>query len=121
MHQMGLVLWIDKNEFATSALEKIFEKQGLSLYTINSAQDIQYLIEDMRPEVIVIDVATYFAHEDRVNMFMASSEIMQQTPWITAGTREISIPGIQVKGQIKKPLNVMTVGQDIQKILGLLN
>lgn len=121
MHQMGLVLWIDKNEFATSALEKIFEKQGGSIYTINSAQDIQYLIEDLRPEVIVIDVATYFAHEDRVNMFMAASEVMQQTPWIVAGTRDIQIPGIQIKGRVNKPLNVMTVAQDIQKILGLLN
>ncbi len=118
---MGLVLWIDKNEFATSALEKIFQKQGSEIYTINSAQDIQYLIEDLRPEVIVIDVATYLAHEDRVNMFMAASEIMQNTPWILSGTRDIIIPGIQVKGRINKPLNVMTVAQDIRSILGLLN
>jgi CheY-like chemotaxis protein len=121
MHQMGLVLWIDKNEFATSALEKIFEKQGLSIYTINSPQDIQYLIEDLKPEVIVMDVGTYLANEDRVNMFMAASEVMQNTPWISAGTRELSFPGAQMKGHIKKPLNIMTVANDIRKILGLLN
>lgn len=118
---MGLVLWIDKNEFVTSALEKIYNKQSLSLYTINSAQDIQYLIEDMDPEVIVMDVATYLAHEDRVNMFMAASEKMQSISWISAGTREMSFPGVQMKGHIQKPINVMNVHNQIQKILGKLN
>ena len=121
MHQMGLVLWIDKNEFSTSALEKIFEKKGLEIYTINSAQDIQYLIEDLKPQVIVMDVATYLEAEDRVNMFMAASEVMQSTPWISTGTRELHFPGAQMKGHIQKPLNVMIVAQEIQKILGLLN
>ena len=118
---MGLVLWIDKNEFATSALEKIFNKQNLSLYTINSAEDIQYLIEDMDPEVIVMDVATYLLHEDRVNMFMAASEKMQNTPWISVGTREFSFPGAQMKGHIQKPINVSKIANQIQVILGKLN
>ncbi len=103
------------------ALEKIFNKLSLSLYTINSPQDIQYLIEDLKPEVIVMDVATYLANEDRVNMFMAASELMQTIPWISVGTREISFPGAKMIGHIKKPLNIMTVPEEIRKILGLIN
>ena len=118
---MGLVLWIDKNEFVTTALEKVFNKAALSIYTINSAEDIQYLIEDMKPEVIVMDVSTYLLQEDRVNMFMAASELMQATPWISTGTREISYPGAKMQGHIMKPLKVMNVPDQIRNILGKLN
>ncbi len=55
---MGLVLWIDENTFATGLIEKVFNKRDLKIYTISNVSDFGYLIEDLRPEVIVLDSKT---------------------------------------------------------------
>jgi DNA-binding NtrC family response regulator len=55
---MGLVLWIDENTFATGLIEKVFNKRDLKFYTISNVSDFGYLVEDLRPEVIVLDSKT---------------------------------------------------------------
>lgn len=55
---MGLVLWIDENTFASDLIEKVFNKRDLKIYTISNVSDFGYLIEDLRPEVIVLDSKT---------------------------------------------------------------
>lgn len=55
---MGLVLWIDKNTFATGLIEKVFKKKDLPFYALSSAEDFAYLVDDLRPAIVVIDAST---------------------------------------------------------------
>lgn len=55
---MGLVLWIDDNTFSTSLLERVFKKKGLPFYTLTGVDDFLYLVNDLRPVVLVIDSKT---------------------------------------------------------------
>src|SRR5690554_2374595 len=55
---MGLIFWIDENTFATSLTQKALLSQGLDFYTIPSAKDFAYLIEDLKPQTIVIESKT---------------------------------------------------------------
>jgi DNA-binding NtrC family response regulator len=55
---MGLVLWIDQNTFATGLLEKVFKKKNLPFYTLDSVDDFLYLVEDIKPSMIVLDFLT---------------------------------------------------------------
>ena len=55
---MGLIFWIDENTFATSLVEKALKSEGLEFYTVASARDFAYLIQDLKPQIVVIDPAT---------------------------------------------------------------
>jgi DNA-binding NtrC family response regulator len=82
---MGLVLWIDSNTFASSLLEKVFKKKGLDFYTIPHARDFLYLVEDLKPSVIVIDSLTVKQDLEVFRNQYESSEILRNTPVVVIG------------------------------------
>lgn len=82
---MGLVLWIDQNTFASSLIEKVFRKKDLPFYTIPHAKDFSYLVEDMKPALIVIDSATVRADLEVFRKQYEASEIIRSTPFAVIG------------------------------------
>lgn len=111
---MGLVLWIDQNTFATGLLEKVFKKKALSFYTIPNAQDFVYLVEDLKPEVIVLDTKTAM---DNLEAFKTQYESIKHVPFILVDhTNEL--PFIEnVSGHIKRPFDPFQVPQILNQIL----
>lgn len=55
---MGLIFWIDENTFATNLVERTLKGQGLDFYTVKDAKDFSYLVEDLKPQIVVIDSYT---------------------------------------------------------------
>ncbi len=82
---MGLVLWIDQNTFASSLLEKVFKKKGLEFYTIPHARDFVYLVEDLKPALIVLDGATVRNDLEVFRNQYEASELLRKTPAIVIG------------------------------------
>ncbi len=111
---MGLVLWIDSNTFATGLLEKVFKKKALPFYTIPNAQDFVYLVEDLKPEVIVLDTKTAL---DDLDAFKSQYEALKGVPFILIDhTNELSFIE-NVTGQIKRPFDPFQVPQILNQIL----
>lgn len=52
------VFFIEGEKFLRDMLELIFKDRGLSIYTIESAADCVYLIDDLKPDLIVADLNT---------------------------------------------------------------
>ncbi len=82
---MGLVLWIDQNTFASSLLEKVFKKKGLEFYTIPHARDFVYLVDDLKPSLIVLDAATIRADLEIFRNQYEASESLRKTPAVVIG------------------------------------
>lgn len=111
---MGLVLWIDSNTFATGLLEKVFKKKALPFYTIPNAQDFVYLVEDLKPEVIVLDTKT--AMED-LEAFKVQYESIKHLPFILIDHNN-ELPFIEnVRGVVKRPFDPFQVPQILNQIL----
>lgn len=111
---MGLVLWIDSNTFATGLLEKVFKKKALPFYTISNAQDFVYLVEDLRPEVIVLDTKTAI---ENLEAFKGQYESIQHLPFILIDHHnELSFIE-NVRGQINRPFDPFQVPQILNQIL----
>lgn len=111
---MGLILWIDQNTFATSLLEKVFKKKNLPLYTVSSAENFNYLVEDLKPQLIVLDSKTALAHFDA---FKEQYKSLRGLPFILVdGTEELSFIE-KVIGKIERPFDPFTIPDRIQKIL----
>ncbi len=83
---MGLVLWIDQNTFASSLLESVFKKKSLDFYTIPHARDFVYLIEDLKPGLLVLDAATVRVDLEAFRNQYEASETLRKTPVIVIGS-----------------------------------
>lgn len=83
---MGLVLWIDQNTFASSLLEKVFKKKGLDFYTIPHARDFVYLVDDLKPSLIILDAHTIRQDLEAFRNQYENSENLRTTPAAVIGT-----------------------------------
>lgn len=82
---MGLILWIDNNNFASSLLEKVFKKRGLAFYRLSGANDFSYLVVDLKPALIVLDQKTALESLDKLKLQYEASTELQQTPFMVLG------------------------------------
>lgn len=111
---MGLVLWIDQNTFASSLVEKVFKKKGLPFYTISSVNDFLYLINDLNPEVVVIDSLTVL---ENLGPFKAQYNSMRKLPVITIDHKS-DLDFLENRiGEIKRPFDPFKVPEIISNFL----
>lgn len=82
---MGLVLWIDQNTFASSLIEKVYRQKNLPFYTIPHARDFSYLVEDLKPSLIVIDASSIRADIEVFRNQYEASETIRSTPFVVIG------------------------------------
>ena len=111
---MGLVLWIDQNTFATSLLEKVFKKKGLPFYTVPNAKDFAYLVEDLKPELIVLDTKTAL---DDLEAFKTQYESIKHLPFILLEPNgELTFISKNI-GAIKRPFDPFQIPEILNQIL----
>ena len=114
---MGLVLWIDQNTFATGLLEKVFKKKNLPFYTLPSASDFVYLVNDLRPELIVLDTKTAIADLSAFKAQFEGSEFLQSLPFILIDeTPELAFIN-KVVGHINRPFDPFLVPDMLKNLL----
>lgn len=82
---MGLILWIDGNTFATGLLEKVFKSKNLPFYTLAEAKDFLYLLDDLKPGLIVLDAATVERAGETFLKQYENSEQLRSLPKVVIG------------------------------------
>lgn len=106
---MGLVLWIDQNTFSTSLVERVFKKKGLGFYSLSQVHDFSYLVDDLKPAVIVLDGSTFQKHADSFLEQFNKSATMQVTPFIFLDPQgDLSFIKTQI-GMIPKPFDPFSI------------
>lgn len=117
---MGLVLWIDQNTFSTSLLEKVFKTQKLEFYTIGSAKDFSYLVDDLRPQVLVLDAATVVSELESFKLQYEASEALKTLPVILIESREEGLGFLaNVVGKIERPFDPFQIPEKLKQILSV--
>ena len=113
---MGLVLWIDQNTFATSLVEKVFKKKNLSFYSLASAQDFTYLVQDLKPELLVLDSETALHFKDALEKQFADCEYLRALPVVMIDEMG-EFPYIKnTIGVIKRPFDPFQIPDILKKI-----
>lgn len=116
---MGLILWIDQNTFATALLEKVFKKKELPFYTLPSAENFSYLVDDLKPVMIILDGKTAVGHLNAFKKQYESSENMQKLPFVLIEAGE-ELNFIQnVTGQIQRPFDPFKIPEILGNFLKL--
>jgi len=114
---MGHILWIDTNTFATGLLEKVFKDQGFSFYCLENVDDFSYLVEDLKPSVLVLDYKTYKSGVNRFNEQYQGSELLKNTPFIIIDGLQENLGIDNIIGHLKRPFDPFEVPQQIKKML----
>jgi FixJ family two-component response regulator len=113
---VGLVLWIDQNTFATGLLEKVFKKKNLPFYTLASAADFLYLVEDLGPRCLVLDSKTILTDLEKFKT-QYESEKLQNLPVILLDpVPELSFIK-NVQGEIVRPFDPFNIPDRLFAIL----
>lgn len=116
---MGLVLWIDQNTFASSLVEKVFKQKGLPFYTIPHARDFLYLVEDLKPAVIVLDRETALQDIEVFRNQYEASEVLRKTPVIVIGGPEQLDFISEKRGEIPRTFDPFEIPSLIREVSGL--
>lgn len=117
---MGLILWIDQNTFATGLLEKVFKKKDLPFYTIPSAENFAYLVEDLLPVMIILDGKTAHDHLDALRLQYDQCLAMQKLPFVLVDAEEVELSFIKnIAGEIKRPFDPFEIPERLEKMLKL--
>lgn len=117
---MGLVLWIDENTFASSLLEKVFKKEELPFYTLNSAADFSYLVDDLKPVLLVLDGETATKYADQLRAQYESSENLRSLPVVWVGSSASGLDFIsKTLGVIERPFDPFEIPSLLKKMTNL--
>lgn len=111
---MGLILWIDENTFATQLLEKVFKQQEQAFYTLDNVRDFSFLVDDLRPEVIVLDLVTAQKDLDLFKNQFDANERLRETSFIVIGDNN-EFRYLRTIGEIKRPFDPYTIPEIISK------
>lgn len=113
---MGLVLWIDSNTFATGLLEKVFKRLGFPFYTLENAGDFLYLVEDLKPELLVLDSKTVLDQFDAFKAQYEKSELLQNLPKVIIDPKpELDFINKKI-GQITRPFDPFKIPETLQNL-----
>jgi len=58
------IIYINKTKFTCGFVENLCKEQNVSCYTLQDCNDFSYLIDDLKPEAVIIDGQTYQESED---------------------------------------------------------
>lgn len=113
---MGLILWIDENTFATGLLERAFKIRSLPFYTLDSAKDFSFLVDDLHPETLVLDASTAKKNLNELRDQYEKSQSLRNLPVILIGDTE-GLEFIQNKiGLIHRPFDPFKIPEIIEKM-----
>ena len=118
---MGLVLWIDQNTFVADLVERVFKQEQLPIYSLTTVENFIYLVDDLSPGVIVLDLLTAKNNEEVLRKQFQESEKLRSTPVILLGVGETPDFVKVIIGQINRPFNPFEVPSKISELLKAVN
>jgi DNA-binding NtrC family response regulator len=110
------IFFATKNEFLSLAIREAMKKQALDCYTLTSTKDCFYLIEDLKPQLFVIDAELFLEEESLFLKGLKDKNI--HVPLILCGTSQEwdSFSSTIFLGHLQKPLAPFQVKELLEKI-----
>jgi hypothetical protein len=112
---LGLILWIDENKFATDLLEKVFKQKDLPFYTLDNVRDFSFLVDDLKPEMIVLDTKTALRHQELFKTQFDASPRLKTTPFVLIGDGP-ELAYLKKLGEIKRPFDPFAIPEVLEKL-----
>ncbi len=70
------VFYIEKEKFLRSMFEVAFKQKNVEIYTIDSIKDNFYLLDDLKPRIIIFDLSTVGADLETLLTFKKTAYLI---------------------------------------------
>ncbi len=109
---MGLkqIIYINKIKFTCGFIENLCKKRGVSCYTLQDCCDFAYLIDDLKPDAVLIDGPTYDEEKEAFWTCVKAAEL--KTQYILLSKEECPELG-EFTGQLSLPINAASFLDDL--------
>lgn len=98
-------------------MEIVFRKKNLPFYSFKDLTNLTYLLEDLKPSIIVLDAATALAQEEELRRVYADTKKFNGVPVALMNHKE-GLEFIENPiGEIPKPLEPFGLPDLLQKFL----
>ena len=109
--EIKYLFYINKNKFVCQLVEKLCKQEGIDCYTLDQNEHFAYLLNDLRPDVVVIS-------QDGLDMlgevyFEAMSSADNTPPTVLMSEAEND----KIPNRIPEELDPKTFLQDVKKAL----
>lgn len=109
------VFYVEKEKFLRSMMELALRSKGVEIHTVESLKDNTYLLEDLCPQLVIIDLETCQvnpAELEEVYSFCQRAKII-----VTLRTDQNPVLDKRVSGHLEKPLVVHTIAERILSLV----
>lgn len=112
------VLYVEKEKFLRSLLEVALRPKGIEVHTVDTLQDNVYLLRDLAPALVLLDLETVLATPDLLAEVVAYRQEFPRSKIIGIGgpEGEKAFP-CALEGYLLKPLVVTNLAQKIAALI----
>ena len=68
--ELTQIIYINQNKFTCEFVEKLCKQNDIACYTLDQVQDFVYLIDDLRPQIILVASDTFEKFEDQIAHYL---------------------------------------------------
>ncbi len=113
------VFWLDQNKFVCNLIEATLKKEGVSCYTHQTGDGFRYLIEDIKPDLVVIDFQSISHIQEKID-----EELSTCTCPVILSLKEEERSLVKLKknnGSLSKPIEPMILADNLKALLNEVN
>jgi hypothetical protein len=113
------VFLIDSNPMITDWLKEQSAQFNYPFYSLKSLKESLYFIQDLTPDVVVIDAKSVDLTEQQLASALAEYPLLQNLPFIGFGQALPEWMGrLNIKGHLPKPVDPSLFHEKVQVLLG---
>jgi hypothetical protein len=75
--QFEQVFYINQERFVCQVVENLCKTKGVACYTLDEVSDFSYLLNDLSPNIVVVEEQTYLKHRPQIEQ---SLQVANQQP-----------------------------------------
>ena len=71
---LNQIIYINENRFVCQLVEKLCKQNEIACYTLDQVEDFTYLVNDLRPQLVLVALDTFNSHEQLIKEYLEKSE-----------------------------------------------
>lgn len=68
------IIYINENRFVCQLVEKLCKQNEIACYSLDQIEDFTYLVNDLRPQLVLVALETFDSNEQLLTEYIQKSE-----------------------------------------------
>lgn len=110
--QTKTIIYVERGDFLRKTMELALKPKGVLVYTVETMENHFYLLDDLRPDLIVFDVKTVGGHLQNLRAYASQAVLVA-----VGDPEDRAVVEGMVRLFLEKPLEVKTLAQSLLSLI----